>query len=156
MIFFLSVVIISTINVNATRIQFKDFKIKDYKDHIELIFDYSGDYIEILQPILPSYIPDGFEVDDYTVGNTSVFYRYEDKDGHDITFEQIRRSDYRGNLDNEHSWYEKIYLKGHEEALLGHHSGSASVVFYNDEYVFEIFADLPLEEIIKMAESINY
>jgi hypothetical protein len=121
-------------------------------------FDFKSDSTEVeFKEYTLGYLPEGFVEADYfsATGYTSI--EYEDLKGNDIIFDYAISENITIALDNEHSTYSIINLKGSEAHLFeSNEDGRRShLLWVHDGYTFTIASNLSVEEIIKIAENIK-
>jgi len=102
----------------------------------------------------PQYVPEGYafesEVESY--GFYRIVYRNPDKSS--INFVQKINYGTNYNVDTENTEYEKISVNSFE-GIRYVKNGMNTVVFADNEYMYDISGKAPFEELIKIAESIK-
>ena len=102
------------------------------------------------------YIPDGYYLSEgfYTPINVALYYKSET---YDITFEYGIANFIGTSYDNEHSSYSTFVTNGVEYHYYESNDNDFNdkLIWYEDGYVFGIYAHLPKAELIKIAENIE-
>lgn len=116
----------------------------------EVTFDDFNDSIRL------GYVPDGYYLSsgDYSTINVTLFYTNEtDK----IIFEYGIANFTATSYDNEHSSYSSFVLNDVEYHYYESNDNvfNNKLIWYKDGYVFGIYAHLPKDELIKIAENIE-
>lgn len=115
----------------------------------DMDFDYS---------IEPGYIPEGYELRSVLYPGGAKLMAYESRDEKTIDFEYGFVDGTAISIDNERHTLKEIdkngqtyyYYEAKEEDDLN------VLIWYSGEYVYDINAQLPKEEIVKIAESIKF
>ena len=151
-------VAVCAMTAQATRGDLEGVYFKTYDGYDEFYFDKT----EPISPsefvlMLPSYIPEGFELETTDVDSDSIFNIYENEDGDFVVFSQCHISNLNFSSDNELIVEsELIYLNGVQEAMYKRRKRiDTSIYFKFENYFFRINSTLPKEELIKVAESIE-
>lgn len=106
--------------------------------------------------MLPSYVPEGYQVTNIDVSSTLLLVDYE-LDEELLCYVQIFGSSYTLSLDNEHSTITEYHSDRFDGLLLKDINIKDSHLLYvlDDKYSYEIFGVIEEEELFKMIESIE-
>ena len=106
--------------------------------------------------MLPSYVPEGYQVTNIDVSSTLLLVDYE-LDEELLCYVQIFGSSYTLSLDNEHSTITEYHSDRFDGLLLKDINIKDSHLLYvlDDKYSYEIFGIIEEEELFKMIESIE-
>lgn len=154
-----------TFGVKAIREPFLRFIVETFEKFSSIIFmnddDNSGqssisaDADFEFEAVEPSYIPEGFvldsKIDDF-LWFQAIYINSENSSV--ITYTQTMVDDTVMQADTEDTTYNKIQINGYE-AISYTRNGNNTVVFNSDKYVFSVTGSIDMDEIIKMAESIE-
>lgn len=104
----------------------------------------------------PSYVPDGFTEDERYGDFGRRTIRYSDADGKAMTFTYISQSD-SVSLDNEERSFSNIEMAGVTYYTFEAETSDkeSSIIWDSDEYRFTVSGQLPVEELLKIAESVK-
>ena len=120
-------------------------------------FEYPPIKTEVEEIImLPSYVPEGYQVTNIDVSSTLLLVDYE-LDEELLCYVQIFGSSYTLSLDNEHSTITEYHSDRFDGLLLKDINIKDSHLLYvlDDKYSYEIFGIIEEEELFKMIESIE-
>lgn len=102
------------------------------------------------------YVPDGYYLSEgfYTTINVALFYKNETDD---ITFEYGIANYFSTSYDNGHNSYSSFYYNDVEYHYYESNDENFKnkLIWYKDGYFFGIYAHLPKDELIKIAENIE-
>ena len=106
--------------------------------------------------MLPSYVPEGYQVTNIDVSSTLLLVDYE-LDEELLCYVQIFGSSYTLSLDNEHNTITEYNSDRFDGLLLKDINIKDSHLLYvlDDKYSYEIFGIIEEEELFKMIESIE-
>jgi hypothetical protein len=103
---------------------------------------------------LPSYIPDTYSVSEVLNPGNSYIVIFENSDGARIDLTALLSGSSTG-IDNENAVIENILIND-EEAQYYSSNGVNNLIFKYDQNVFALRAQIPKDEMVKMAESLKY
>lgn len=134
-----------------------------YEDHNGFIFENTSGKSaeEILKESkvkMPSYIPEGFRVDEFEDYAGYKFYLYKNnEEGKNLVFTaRVVTNKSETFIDNEHTDYEIIEINGKEAYLfMGTDDDFVCIIWTDENILYEISSDRRLIEIIRMAKSIK-
>ena len=112
----------------------------------------------VLPEISLDYVPEGMrEIENRITGNNRRFVVYENDSG--LFFELTQRPISSGGvygsiLDTEDSTHEPIVINGYE-GYLNKKNGNCSVVWTGDNIIYELYGNVEMSEIKKIAEKIK-
>lgn len=141
-------------SVEAYRVRFFEF-VTDIWEELTSIVIHSDENAnhDILTPISPSYIPEGYNVLEQTSDKYENTIIYSNANGLELYYSQRMATQSEFILDSEGTETEKITI-GSQEAYLIANKGTVQLYWHDDESVFSLIGNLYKTELIKMAESI--
>lgn len=128
-----------------------EYKIHDYDTYSIVWANILPKWID--EPIVVSYIPEGFELVDSFDGKTVSAVDYENSEGVGISISKIK--DKKIEINTEYVKPEKIVIGEIEYIVFGEEEHGKGVVWFTDDYVFSISASLSDEELLKIAQSVR-
>lgn len=151
-------------SVSALRAKFFEMISEIFQTHTRVTFQteesalYEDSEYTELRPMKPTYLPEGYELqEDQTFGET-VGLIYSDESNHLIVYLQTPIAIYASNIDTENVNQKHSVINGVDYWII-EKEGDYSVVWTDDTQVYEIlFGASPLateEEIIKIAQSVK-
>ena len=151
---------LSTLSVGAVREAIGDFFVKVFSTHDDISYNEQIDkpksYHETIEKIYElGYVPDGYELVDYSADTNNVSYMYflDDKA---IMFMQSTKSAYTVNVDNENS-VKSIETYDNQEYMIYSSTNSPDIVLIwdNGEYIFSLTGNLNKSEAIELCKSLK-
>lgn len=107
----------------------------------------------VFQKIQPQYIPDGFAIMIENDFEDSCRILYRNSDNIPISYSQQSNYDSNFTTDTEGSNFEIIYINS-LKGIMYNNKEFNKIVFGNEKYFFTLDGKIPMEELLKMAESI--
>ncbi len=146
-----------TVSVEALREPFFEFLIETFERFTLITFHENEDQPEDefipLEPIDPTYIPEGFELVQEDNGFFSHTKTFKNKEHLQYTYSQTSKEGLQMYLDTEDATSKKIHIQSHEGILV--YENNNTILFFTDEqYTYEVSGNIPENELIKIAESI--
>ena len=117
----------------------------------------SADYPPSFENKELSYIPEGFELVESKDGSFYAFYTYMHRDIDTyIRFDQYWAGYLKVDLSSSNIRIREIMVNGFVGTHVTWEGGITQVILWNDGiYDYEVYADLPYEEVLKIAESVG-
>ncbi len=148
---------LSTLSVGAVRDAIKDFVFKAFSTHDSIKSNHSAtkDYPKTIEKVYElGYVPEGYELLDYSAdeNNVSYMYFFEDKA---ILFMQSTKDAYSTNVDNEQSTKSIETYDNQEYMVYVWNSGDIKIIWDNGEYIFSLFGTFNKEEAIDLCKSLK-
>jgi hypothetical protein len=157
---------ITIVNVDAARIKLLNLILDVEKEYtsIKLTNNKKGNvlgnslYINWINSYAPTYIPNGYTVYNISNDNNMKFieYRNMDKNLNDepIVFIQMP-TESKGNVDTENAKVVNIQIHGYDGILI-EKNNFISIIWHNDEYLFDLSGYESKVQMIKIAESVKF
>lgn len=125
----------------------------DHSDNLELFVENRENGPQVLEELYKVEVPDGFEIGMYSnASGKSLDVSYYQADGSDeIMFSQTVRSCYNTHYDNEHWDIEQCTIAGYRGIMF--RGECSELVWDNGEYILEVYGTLPIEQLMKIAET---
>ncbi len=147
------IILASSLSVEAVREAIHDFLMNIFNGHTAVsvsgtIEDYPT-FIEEEYEI--ANLPEGFELADYYVDETSVVAMYINNDKY-ILFEQTVYYDFKGNFDNSNAEFEYYTDTSGQEYLFYNTGNNCNIMFDNGKYVIRIESNLYKDDIIDLCK----
>jgi hypothetical protein len=122
-------------------------------------FVFSGDTAEssVLKDLYPAYVPDGYhETGDTTTYGDLVRMVFAHENGDYISFVYYLSGSAQAYAESEHHRIEEGLINGHTAVIVEAMDSRScnGVVYFDDGHVIDIYGWLPIEELIRMAESV--
>lgn len=107
--------------------------------------------------IVPSYIPEGYKLRQAFYGDYDVDLIYENNDDQDLNYSYSTKDATKISINNERIEFSERQINGISYYVYKAISPDdyTTVIFYYDEYIFVIDSQLSVDEIIKIAESVQ-
>lgn len=159
-IFTASLVILSltVIPIDSLESMFYSFNVKDYGEYSEIIWadapSETEKYIED-EFYIPTFIQEGFEIDDVIGGTFAYMFDFIDEAGNIISFMQRVLGGAPTNYNTENAEIKKTYVFEDEALFVLRSTDYNYLIFIYDGFEFAVTANLSEEELIKIAESIE-
>lgn len=150
-----SMLLTTIISVEALRTRaFKVIK-EIYKELTSISFIVDND-IEDVDFVVkkPKYIPEGFKQIDINELNTMVLVVYEDGTGNQIVYHQAYIMNNKIILDTEDAEIIDIEINGYDGQIISNR-GQIQLIWFDEEYYFNISSTIDKEEIIKIAKGLK-
>ncbi|MDE7287990.1 MAG: DUF4367 domain-containing protein [Oscillospiraceae bacterium] len=148
------IILASSLSVEAVREAIHDFLMNIFNGHI--VVSVSGtieDYPTVIEEEYEiANLPEGFEMVDYYVDETSIFIMYENEDNY-ILFEQTVYYDFMADFDNSNSEFEYYTDMFEQEYLIQDTGHSYCVIYNNGMYVLQITSNLDKYDIINLCKN---
>lgn len=145
---------VTTFSVKALREPVLKFITQIFNTHTDVtITDETYPWAIELEKTQPQYIPEGFEItidEDYEEACRIV---YKNPQGISINYSQQINGNSSVGVDTEGVEFESVYINS-LEGIMYKNKGENQIIFGNAEYYFFLRGKVPMEELIKMAESI--
>lgn len=152
-----AIIIASMMSVTAIRETILGFFISHTSeaDVIEYNNDNGASYPKTISTkFMPSYIPNGYKLEDKTSDSTSSeFYYVKGEDF--IDFQQFTKGEYSSASDGEFSAPEKITDNGQDYIIRNSDDNTILLVWEKSGYVFELTGFENKEEMLKIARSVS-
>lgn len=132
-----------------------------YNDHNGFIFESTGGesaegILEKSKIKMPSYIPEGFTVDEFEDYDGYKFYLYKNEEGKNLVFSASVITDKSETfIDNEHTDYEIIEINGKDVYLFSGKDDNydyASAIWIDGNIVYDIESWIGVIEVIKVVK----
>lgn len=147
------IILASALSVEAVREAIHDFLMNIFNGHTTV--SVSGtieDYPTIIEEEYEiASLPEGFELADYYVDETSVVAMYLNNDKY-ILFEQTVYYDFTGNFDNNNAEFEYYTDTSGQEYLIYNTGNTFNIMFDNGKYVIRIESNLYKDDIIDLCK----
>lgn len=144
----------SAFSVKAVREPIVGFIAKTYEKFTEIVFD-NADYEFELKKCETRYVPAGFELIRKTEFNSVYEEKYRSASGAEITYAQYKNKSLRMTIDTEGTNYREIEING--LGGIAYRKNTNNFIMINPEkYTFCVYGEIGEEELIKMAELIEY
>ncbi len=111
------------------------------------------DKAEQIEPISVGYLPDGFVKNQEDVAKDRITTIYESEDSW-ITIDKIR-IDSSIFKDNEHNDFEIKTIDGIDYVCAVNEYGNSGIFWNDGEYVYSIYSDLNMNELLTIAENLK-
>ncbi len=144
----------TTLSVKSLREAVFEFITETHKKYTKISVDSSEPTSQTVIKTAPQYVPEGYKIEsEIDVGN---FYSiaYVNNDNIKIRYDQEIHSGTTIHVDTEGVEVERIYINS-LEGISYVTKGWSTVIFADENHIFTVAGEIPMEEIIKMAESIN-
>lgn len=128
-----------------------EYKIHDYDTYSTVWANIIPKWID--EPIVVSYIPEGFELVDSFDSKAVSTVDYMNSEGVGISISKI--NDKKIEINTEYVKPKKIVISEIEYIVFGEEEHGKGVVWFTDDYVFSISAPLSDEELLKIAQSVR-
>lgn len=139
----------------ANRIRVFEFVIKRYPKYTEIQVESDVNVPEdvVVEPIDPSYIPEGYQVRK-TIHNDMAYIKYyfNDKDMR-LSYRQHIITQSGMHLDTEDADVETVLMEGLELMTI-EKNGHVMIYWHDDRHIFLLSGDIEKGELMRMAESI--
>lgn len=103
-----------------------------------------------------SVVPEGFELLNSGISNTSVLYRYKNSAGQELFFKQIVKSKYASHVDTESYFFEEIEIYGCNAVYVQYDIGEGNnslVIWDNRDYILTLRGNFNKDELLDLAIS---
>lgn len=148
-----------TFSVKALREPFVSFIVETFERYTNVIFvsdKYANDKIEHFKKITPKYIPEGYVKDSEVDGAGFCQVMYFNLDGLNyILYTQNINDATTIQANTQGVEYDNIYINDYE-GIIYSNKGVSTIIFGTEQYAISIDTTLPREELIKIAESIDF
>ena len=146
-------------SVDALRLPVLNFFFVTNKESMTIHFKSGAGYDDYADQFrgyyLPEYIPDGYWVSSFDRGNGILYHiEYKNSAGDIIHISSLTENSAAG-IDYEGVQKEQLTING-EMALYVYENGGCTLLYQYDELVFRLSAELPKEEVVRIAESMKY
>ena len=145
------------ISVPAVRAQVENVIVQIYENYITLNHkqDENKEYPKSIEKnLLPSYLPDGWTIENVTKNDITGVYIMTTNEGEEIIYKQ-ETYDTNILLDNKEMSKKAVMIKNNEGILYEYNNG-INVLLWTDEYVYSLqYENIDIDTIIKIAESIK-
>lgn len=154
----LACLLVTVFSVKALREPFISFVVQTYEKFTSIFVD--KDTIDIraanteFKIMLPTYIPEGYEVEEEITNANFNFVTYKNTEGNYIHYKQNIYDSWYITANTENTNYKKILINKCE-GMLYYNNGVNSLIIYNNGYTFCIEGEISKEEIINVAKSIK-
>lgn len=151
----LLVVFGSAMSVQAYRYRFVEFIVEVFEELTSYSVQEKAPTGETADLVEPSYVPDGYEVNDRIKDNHGNFVVYENGNGDRILYRQESSSLVTYVFDTETSEVEEVYI-GQQKVGIIEENDMRVVYWLNDIYAYSIAGTKQIQqkELLKMARSI--
>ena len=131
-----AVLVIMSVTACVYREEIKSFLVEIFETDVR--FENSEGGVKTVETVYsPTYIPAGYELE-RAVHNDATYhlwYSCGDENVALLEYSQVPRSNYRGHLDNQGSWYSVVEIGEHTVHRV-HKNGEYSLLWTTEEYVF--------------------
>ena len=151
----LLVVFGSAMSVQAYRYRFVEFIVEVFEELTSYSVQEKAPTGETADLVEPSYVPDGYEVNDRIKDNRGSFVVYENGNGDNIYYRQESSSLVAYVFDTETSVAEEVYMGQQKVGII--EENDMRVVYWRDDiYTYSIAGSKQIlqKELLKMARSI--
>ena len=148
------VVFASSLTVKAVREAVYDFIMSIFSDHTVVTVDSGTDagYPETIEEeYYISDLPEGFELVDHQITNTTITSSYFNKESY-IVFTQYVKNHFKRNIDNEMTFHEKL-VYDNEEYLIYTSKYDSLYILDNGSYILSIQSNLDKNTILGLFKS---
>ena len=147
---------VATISVDAIREPVTRFFIRVFRTHTVIHVDNDNIPVDESEMVLhaPTYIPEGYNLEQEETMDSVYNIIYSTSAGKIIKYTQFWESDFSSNINTENTEYTQIVI-GDYQGVTYTKNGFTSVMFWNHEYHFTLSGDLAIEELMKVASSIE-
>lgn len=104
----------------------------------------------------PKYIPEGFRVIDKVEWTNEVVFMFENEKGQIVKFCQGNAAGVGMGLNNEGDAQGQIKIEDKYDGYWTSNRGNTALVWIQSDQLMEIYADIDLDEIFKIANSVTY
>ena len=154
------VILLSLLSVGAVRDAIAGFFIEHFRDHNSLSVATETDtgYPSKIEKVyVPQFIPDGYELaeEDVSEAGVTLIYEYNEKK---ILYTQNTKSGFGISLNNEYSTSSTENIDGQDYYIIASKNNgntTYSVHWDDGEYIFELSAELPKNDILNMCKSLK-
>lgn len=103
------------------------------------------------------YVPDGYELRSIVYGKSIAALTYENADEETIDFDYGFADSVSISIDNERHDYKRIRCNGQTYYVYSaiEKSDKSTIIWYDDDYIYSIDAQLSESELIKIAENVK-
>lgn len=146
-----------TFSVKALREKVIEFFTEVFDTHTAVTFvDDTPDVPDEItfEPRKPSYIPEGYVIEQEMSSPTVCAIFYVDETGNKIRYRQHRKENGELQMDTEEIQHERIVINGCA-GIVYSNKEVVTIFFLDDKYAYTCSASCELEELIKIVESIQ-
>ena len=144
---------IMTFSVSGLREAFLRFIVETYEKFTSVIVPMEENEMDdILTPIQPTYIPEGYTLTSKSEKSKVCFYIYKNSSGDKISYYQRFYENYE--LDTEDVTYQKVMIDQYE-GMFYENKGERKLFFINENVIYQISGKISKEELIAIASSIK-
>ena len=145
-----------TVSVEAWREPVWDFFARMYERFTQVAFaDDAQDVSHVeMEKRAPAYLPEGYAVDSERELATIYRIEYRNDAGQSIVYTQCRKDGTNLIADTETVQYTNVTVKGYE-GIYYNNKGESVIVFADETYTYTLSAQLEVDELIKIAESLK-
>lgn len=147
---FLAVSFFTVMNVEALRLRIMNYFMERNEKSTTIRINNK----ENSSAIMPTYLPEGYENIHLEFFDSFYLAIFENKNGERIFLRRLEEYNVAG-IDTESSFTEKAKVNGNN-AEYAYKDGLSFLVFKYDDIVFILESKLPKDELIKIAESLEY
>ena len=141
-------------SVKAIREAVIEFFIETFTTHSEVSVEGEEIPFEMeFERVEPQYLPEGFTLSRDLSDDNSCFIEYTNKERNIINYSQNVNAGTPLSVDTESIDFETVYING-LEGIMYENNGFNIIVFGDKKYYYDIYGQVSMEELQKIAESI--
>ncbi|MBC5581526.1 DUF4367 domain-containing protein [Anaerofilum sp. BX8] len=151
----------SFVTVSAVRAGFLNFLLGEASDHTKVMLSDAAEGYDLANLpegwdaiYIPTYLPEGFQLDKVTIGKEAVIAQYIDGKNRYITITQWNRPDVSIFLDNEHGQLQP-HTVNDNAALIRSDGTDTSIAWTKDDYSFLVMSSLSQNDLLNTCESLK-
>ena len=153
------ILLLSSLSVTAVREAVANFFIEHFSNHNHIVFSTESDvsYPTKVEKVYElGYVPEGYELTDKSVMDTSVSYTYSNDGGMVLFVGQWTKDHFSVSADNERSHLTSEFIDGREYLINTYEDDEIIDMFWdNGEYIFEVLAYLPKDDVVNLCKSLK-
>lgn len=142
---------ITVVGVEGVRVKFLNLVMEAGEKATGLIFDTDSEYMS--DEIELSYIPEGFELQEKDIQEGYLYLKFKKKELY-FTIQMLEEHKAL-HIDTEDAEVGKTTINGNE-AIYSYKDEVGTIVFHDEHYAYTVFGNLPREQLIDIAEGIQY
>lgn len=144
----------TTFSVKALREAVIEFITETYEKFTKVSTNMAESTQNSFEKVAPQYVPDGYIVQEEQEFLSSYQVTYINDENNTIDYDQTINSGTTYNTDTENISYEEININS-LEGIAYVKNGFSTVIFADETYFYTLVGEISIDEIIKMAESIQ-
>ena len=150
----ITVLFATTMSIEALRERFLEKTVKIFRDRTSISYYVDDEIGKGLMPKIPTYIPEGFILDDQYLSTSQNMNIYKNKEGTEITYHQSIAAGSSVILDTE--GVEVKYININNQKVMSYTNKGFNNLYWDDDiYMYFFHSSIDMDELIKMAESLR-